>query len=116
MTRRDARCWPSFGASSSGSRSPRRAGVRSEASPILRHVSVRVAFLGNDPWSVPALEAIAGEPDLASAIVVTNPPKPAGRGSRPTRTAVAVAADRLGFPLVEADRVGSGPGLEALLS
>jgi methionyl-tRNA formyltransferase len=79
-------------------------------------VSVRVAFLGNDPWSVPSLEAIFGEPDLEVAMVITNPPKPAGRGSRPTRTAVAGSAERIGVPLTEADDVRSGAGFEALLS
>jgi methionyl-tRNA formyltransferase len=78
-------------------------------------VSVRVAFLGNDPWSVPSLEAIAGEPDLDPVVVVTNPPRPAGRGSRVTRTAVAEAAERLGVATVEAAGVGSGPGFEALV-
>jgi len=79
-------------------------------------VSVRIAFLGNDPWSVPALEAIAGEPDLEPVIAVTNEAKPAGRGSRVTRTAVADAADRLGVPLVEAAGIRAGAGFEALVS
>ena len=79
-------------------------------------MSVRVAFLGNDPWSVPALEAIAAEPDLEPVVIVTNPPKPAGRGSRPTRTAVADLAERIGLPLVEADGIRAGPGYEALLA
>jgi len=79
-------------------------------------VGVRVAFLGNDPWSVPALEAISGEPDLEVVVVVTNPPKPAGRGSRPTRTAVARSAERIGVPLAEVDDVRSGAGFEALRS
>jgi methionyl-tRNA formyltransferase len=77
-------------------------------------VSVRVAFLGNDPWSVPSLEAIDGEPDLDLVVAVTNPPKPAGRGAQVTRTAVAETADRLGVPLAEAPGVGSGQGFEAL--
>jgi len=79
-------------------------------------VSLRVAFLGNDPWSVPSLEAIAGEPDLDPIVAVTNPPKPAGRGSNVTRTAVAQAAQRLGVPILEADGVRAGAGLEALVS
>jgi methionyl-tRNA formyltransferase len=79
-------------------------------------VSVRVAFLGNDPWSVPSLEAIFGEPELEVAVVITNPPKPAGRGSRPTRTAVAGSAERIGVPFAEVDDVRSGAGFEALLS
>jgi len=72
-----------------------------------------VAFLGNDPWSVPALDALAASrhrPEL----VVTRVPRPAGRGSRPTPTAVAGAARRLELPLAEVETVKSGPGFERL--
>ncbi len=74
---------------------------------------MRVAFLGNAPWSVPSLEALAGS-EHQVAVVVTRVPKPAGRGSMLTPTAVADAARRLGLPLVEAPTVKSGPGFEAL--
>jgi len=87
--------------------------------PIERPVSVRVAFLGNDPWSVPSLEAIAGEPDLDPVVVITNPPKPAGRGSPVTRTAVAEAAGRMGVPVAEVAGVAGvagGAGFEALVA
>jgi methionyl-tRNA formyltransferase len=77
-------------------------------------MTLRVAFLGNDPWSVPPLEAIAGEPELDVDLVVTNPARPAGRGSAPRATAVADVARALHLPLVEADGVRAGPGLEAL--
>jgi methionyl-tRNA formyltransferase len=77
-------------------------------------VSLSVAFLGNDPWSVASLEAIAGDPDLRVSLVVTNPAKPAGRGAATRRTAVAEAADRLGLPLVETGGVRGGEGLDAL--
>jgi methionyl-tRNA formyltransferase len=77
-------------------------------------VSLPIAFLGNDPWSVPPLEAAVGEPDLDVRLVVTNMPKPAGRGSASRPTAVATAAKRLGLPLLETDGVGSGAGLDAL--
>ena len=63
---------------------------------------------------MPALDAIAGEPDLAVALVVTNPPKAAGRGDALRPTAVADAARRLGVPLVEVAGVRRGPGAEAL--
>jgi methionyl-tRNA formyltransferase len=77
-------------------------------------MTLRVAFLGNDPWSVPPLEAIAGEPELEVGLVVTNPARPAGRGSVPRATAVAETARALDLPLVEADGVREGPGLDAL--
>jgi methionyl-tRNA formyltransferase len=77
-------------------------------------VTLRVAFLGNDPWSVPALEAIAAEPELSLELVVTNPPKAAGRGSALTPTAVADAARALDAPVVEADGVNEGAGSTAV--
>jgi methionyl-tRNA formyltransferase len=77
-------------------------------------MTLRVAFLGNDPWSVPPLEAIAGEPELEVGLVVTNPARPAGRGSVPRATAVAETARALHLSLVEADGVREGPGLDAL--
>ena len=79
-------------------------------------MTVRVAFLGNDRWSVPPLEAILGEPDLEPVLVVTNPAKPAGRGAHPTRTAVAEAATRAQLPLLETESLRTIASLEALLS
>ena len=53
--------------------------------------SVRVVFLGNDAWSVPTLESLARAEDVDVVLVVTNPPRPAGRGSKLTQTPVADA-------------------------
>jgi methionyl-tRNA formyltransferase len=75
---------------------------------------MRVAFLGNDPWSVPTLRALAAADDVDVVLVVTNPPRPAGRGSEPRPTAVADAASADGLPLLEADGVRAGEGFEAL--
>jgi len=62
----------------------------------------RVVFFGNDPWSVPTLERLSAH-DVADVIlVVTNPPRPAGRGSPLTPTPVAGSARGLGLPVVEA--------------
>jgi len=79
-------------------------------------VTIRVAFLGNDRWSVPPLEAIIGEPDLEPVLVVTNPPKPAGRGSHPTPTAVAEAAARAQLPLLETQGLRAPSSLETILA
>ena len=75
---------------------------------------MRVAFLGNDPWSVPTLLALRNAQDVEVALVVTNPPRPAGRGSRLTPTAVAEAARQDGLPLLEVEGVRSGEGFDAL--
>jgi methionyl-tRNA formyltransferase len=77
-------------------------------------MAIRVAFLGNDPWSVPSMEALAGEPEIDLALVVTNPPKPAGRSGVPRPTAVANAAHRLGMTLHESDGVNARSGFAAL--
>jgi methionyl-tRNA formyltransferase len=74
---------------------------------------VRAAFLGNAPWSVPSLEALAGSRHEVAA-VLTRDPRPAGRGGRPRSTAVAGSARALGLPLVEVPTVRQGPGLEAI--
>jgi methionyl-tRNA formyltransferase len=72
-----------------------------------------VAFLGNDAWSVPSLEALSGsQHDVV--IVVTAEPKPAGRGNELTPTPVADAARRLGVSLAEVESVKSGPGFKQL--
>jgi methionyl-tRNA formyltransferase len=75
---------------------------------------LRAAFLGNDPWSVPTLEALAHAPGVEVGPVVTNPPRAAGRGSRLRSTAVAQAARGLGLVLVEAAGVNSGEGRAAI--
>ena len=75
---------------------------------------MRIAFLGNDRWSVPPLRTLADAPDTDVELVVTNPPRPAGRGSRLTPTAVADVARTLDLPLLEADRVRDGAAFDAL--
>ena len=75
---------------------------------------VRVLFLGNDAWSVPTLEALAGALDVDLVSAITNPPRPAGRGSTLRPTAVADAAARLGVPVLEVDGVRAGPGRAAV--
>jgi methionyl-tRNA formyltransferase len=75
--------------------------------------SLRVAFLGNDAWSVPALRAIAASRHEV-VLAMTAAPKPAGRGNEPTPTAVAEAARDLGLVRAEVETVRSGPGLERL--
>jgi methionyl-tRNA formyltransferase len=72
-----------------------------------------VAFLGNDRWSVPSLEAVAASSHEV-VLVGTRVPRPAGRGGTLRPTPVAKAARRLGLPLREMETVKEGPGPEAL--
>jgi methionyl-tRNA formyltransferase len=74
---------------------------------------MRAAFLGNAPWSVPSLEALADSSHQV-VVAITRDPRPAGRGGRPRPTAVADAARRLGLPLEETATVREGEGMEAL--
>lgn len=74
---------------------------------------LRVAFLGNDAWSVPSLEALAASRHDV-VLVITAEPKPAGRGNELTPTPVAEAARRLGLPLAEVESVKSGAGFKQL--
>jgi methionyl-tRNA formyltransferase len=74
---------------------------------------MRAAFLGNAPWSVPSLEAVA-DSSHEVAMVITRDPRPAGRGGRLRPTAVADAARRLGLPLVETPTAREGQGFESL--
>jgi methionyl-tRNA formyltransferase len=75
--------------------------------------TLRVAFLGNDPWSVPSLEAL-GRSRHDVVAVVTRVPRPRRRGQGPAPTPVAAAARNLGLPFVEVETVKSGPGSDAL--
>jgi methionyl-tRNA formyltransferase len=73
-----------------------------------------VVFLGNDAWSVPTLEALARAEDIDVVLVVTNPPRPAGRGSKLTPTRVADVARRLGLSLTETETTRDVGFLERL--
>jgi methionyl-tRNA formyltransferase len=72
-----------------------------------------VAFLGNDRWSVPSLEALVDSSHQVVA-VATRVPRPAGRGGALRPTPVAEAAQRLHQPLSEVETVKHGPGFEVL--
>jgi methionyl-tRNA formyltransferase len=63
---------------------------------------------------VPTLEALHGADGIDVSLVVTNRPKPAGRGSKMTPTVVSVEARRLGVPLTEAEGVREGEGFDTL--
>jgi methionyl-tRNA formyltransferase len=76
---------------------------------------MRVAFLGSGPFAVPALRAIqhAGH-DIP--LVMTQPPRPAGRGGKLRATAVAEAARQAGLNPVPCENVNAPEGVEAVRS
>jgi methionyl-tRNA formyltransferase len=74
---------------------------------------MRVAFLGNDRRSVPSLEAVARSSHEV-VLVGCRPPRPAGRGGRPTPAPTAETARALGLPLLETGTVKEGEGWRGL--
>lgn len=65
--------------------------------------SVRIVFMGSPAFAVPVLEALAGVCQVVG--VVTQPDRPAGRGSRLRPPPVKLAAQRLGLPVYQPESV-----------
>jgi methionyl-tRNA formyltransferase len=65
---------------------------------------LRIVFLGTPQFAVPSLEALtaAGHQILC---VVTQPDRPKGRGRRLAPPPVKIAAERLGLPLIQPERL-----------
>ena len=62
---------------------------------------MRIVFFGTPTFAVPTLERLASETWIEIPLVVTQPDRPTGRGRRIARSAVGLAADRLGLPLYQ---------------
>jgi methionyl-tRNA formyltransferase len=56
---------------------------------------MRVIFMGTPAFAVPTLQALAGAHEVVAAY--TQPPRPAGRGKQPQKSAVHLEAERLGI-------------------
>lgn len=79
---------------------------------MVPEVSQRVVFMGSPPFAVPALEALARAYRVVG--VVTQPDRPAGRGSRLRPPAVKVAAEGLGLPVFQPEKVSTPDALAHL--
>jgi methionyl-tRNA formyltransferase len=75
--------------------------------------SLRVALFGSPSFAVPVLERLHAEHRLVLA--VAQPDKPAGRGLRARRPAVARRADELGVPVLQPARLRRDEGVRARL-
>lgn len=75
---------------------------------------VPVVFMGSPAFAVPTLDALVGDNGFAVRLVVTQPPKPAGRGNRLARSAVHEAAERHGLPVWTPDRLRGDDALRPL--
>jgi len=75
---------------------------------------MRVVFMGSPEFAVPCLRALAAKHEVA--LVVSQPDKPAGRGSQLTPPAVKVAALELGLPIAQPKSARTGELREALVA
>lgn len=75
---------------------------------------MRVVFMGSPEFAVPCLRALAGAHEVA--LVVSQPDKPAGRGSQLTAPAVKVAALELGLPVIQPRSAKTGELRDALVA
>lgn len=60
---------------------------------------LRIAFAGSGAFGLPTLERLAALGEIV--LVVSAPPRPAGRGLAPTPTPIAAAAAAMGLPRLE---------------
>ena len=75
---------------------------------------MRVVFMGSPEFAVPCLRALAAAHEVA--LVVSQPDKPAGRGSQLTAPAVKVAALELGLPVTQPRSAKTGELRDALIA
>ncbi len=73
---------------------------------------MRILFAGTAAFAVPSLRACNARHDVLAA--ATQPARPGSRG-RPAPRPVADAAEQLGIPLLQPERIRSGPVVEELL-
>ena len=64
---------------------------------------LKVLFMGSPEFAVPSLRAVAGRHRVVA--VVTQPDRPQGRGRKLAPPAVKVAAEDLGLPVVQPDKL-----------
>lgn len=74
---------------------------------------MRVSFMGTPAFALPSLTALmAAGHDIC--LVVTQPDRPAGRGRVPTPPPVKLAAQELGLPILQPEKVGEPAVMSAL--
>jgi methionyl-tRNA formyltransferase len=74
---------------------------------------MKIVFMGNPQFAVPSLRKLV-ESDHDILSVVTNPPKPAGRGKQLIKSPVAECAKELNLPIIETDELKSENFLHTL--
>jgi len=76
---------------------------------------IAVVFFGSPTFAVPTLHALADDGRFAVRLIVTQPPRPAGRGRQMQRSAVHVAAEKRGLRVVTPNRLRD-PDVVAMLA
>jgi methionyl-tRNA formyltransferase len=72
----------------------------------------RIVFMGSPDFAVPILEALSTQNHIVG--VVTQPDRPAGRGSTPHQPAVKTAALRLGVPVIQPEKLRQPEAVQQL--
>ncbi len=76
-------------------------------------MNLRIVFMGTPVFAVPPLEALAASSHTIAA-VISQPDRPRGRRMKVTPTPVHAAADRLGLPLYQPDKIRTAAYLDWL--
>jgi methionyl-tRNA formyltransferase len=66
---------------------------------------MKIVFMGTPEFAVPSLRLLAANNWIKIAAVVTAPDKPAGRGYKPTPSPVKIAANELGIPVLQPEKL-----------
>ena len=61
---------------------------------------MKLVFMGNPAFAVPALEKLAAS-DYQIVAVVSNPPQKMGRGKKMRETAIAIKAKNMGLHVIQ---------------
>jgi len=62
---------------------------------------MKLVYMGNSSFGIPLLEKLAADAELKPTAVVTNPPKPMGRGRVPTETPISDFSRKFNIPLIQ---------------
>ncbi len=73
-----------------------------------------LSFFGTSAFAVPLLQALAEDPRFRISVVVTQPDRPVGRKQILTAPPVKLAAQALGIPVLQPERMKAPEALEAL--
>lgn len=77
-------------------------------------MSIRIVFMGSPDFAVPTLHALAADAAYTLVGVVTQPDRPAGRHMTLTPPPVKVAAEALGIPVIQPQKLRQPEAMDQL--